>query len=259
MKRCALSLFAAIAAFASAVAAEPARTNGVLCLTFDDPNWERWVKAIPLFEKYGAHASFFPNGTLGARALECLKMLHDRGHTVGPHTKRHADAPPYFEKHGGEAYWLNEVKPQMDEFASVGIVPRSMAYPNNRRTDETDEFLAKKGFRHFRSGCPARPFDKDGTKRAGLKPLAEIDYAFVKRSDLGRLHRGVGIGEVYNTEIDDICAGIRRAAKRGEAVVFYSHDISPDAKGINMKTSWLERMLETAKSEGMDILGLDDL
>ena len=259
MKRILFALVAAVASWSSAFAAGQARTNGVMCLTFDDPNWERWVKVIPLFEKYGAHASFFPNGNLDARALECLKALHDKGHTVGPHTKSHADAPAYFEKHGAEAYWLEQVKPQMDAFASVGIVPTSMAYPNNCRTDETDDFLAKKGFRHFRCGNPARPFDKDHVKRASLKPLAEIDDAFTKRSELGRLCRGVGIGEAYNTDIDDICAGIRRAAERGEAIVFYSHNIVPDAKTINMKTAWLEKMLETAKAGGMDILGFDDL
>lgn len=264
MKRIVLSLFAAIAAAAYAFAAEPAggaRTNGVLCLTFDDRNWERWVAAMPLFEKYGAHASFFPHGHLDARALECLAALHGKGHTVGPHTLRHADAPAYFAERGAEAYWNEQVKPQMDAFAKVGIVPASMAYPNNLRTDETDEFLAKKGFRHFRAGNRVRPYDKEHAKLATLKPLAEADEAYMKREALRgtRLLRGVGIGEAYNTDIDDICAGIRRAAERGEAIVFYSHDITPDAATINMKTAWLEKMLATAKDAGMDILGFDDL
>lgn len=258
-----LLLFAGVLALVAGCASSvPARhPHGVLCLTFDDPNWERWVAALPLFERYGAHASFFPNGPLNARALACLKRLHDSGHTVGPHTLHHADAPQYFERHGGEAYWQKEVKPQMEAFASVGIVPTAMAYPNNRRTDETDAFLATKGFRHFRGGNRARPYDAKHEKRAELRPLAEIDDVYFPAAEIHSraLLRGTGIGEAYNTDIDDICAGIRRAAKNGEAIVFYSHNITADAGTINMKTAWLERMLATARDAGMDILGFDDL
>ena len=33
---------------------------GILCLTFDDSHWENWEKALPVFEKHGAKATFFP-------------------------------------------------------------------------------------------------------------------------------------------------------------------------------------------------------
>lgn len=253
----------ALALVAGCASSAPKRhPHGVLCLTFDDRNWDRWVAAMPLFEKYGAHASFFPNGSLDATALASLRRLADAGHTVGPHTQNHADAPQYFERHGGEAYWQKELKPQMDAFAKVGIHPRSMAYPNNRRTDETDAFLATKGFRRFRAGYPGvRPYDPKHLKTAGLRPLVEVDEVFLPVDRLADTAwmRGVGVGEAYNTDIDDICAGIRRAAKNGEAIVFFSHNIAADAGSINMKTAWLERMLATARDAGMDILGFDDL
>ena len=38
-----------------------------------------------------------------------------------------------------------------------------------------------------------------------------------------------------------------------------SHGISPNAKGISMKTEWLERILATAKECGVAILGFDEL
>ncbi len=258
-----LLLAGALALVAGCASSVPARhPHGVMCLTFDDRNWDRWVTAMPLFAKYGAHASFFPNGPLDASALACLKRLHDGGHTVGPHTLYHADAPEFFAKHGAEKYWELQLKPQMDAFAKAGIHPRSMAYPNNKRTDETDAFLKTKGFCRFRAGYPGvRPYDPKRLKTAGLRPLAEVDEVFLPAERLADTAwmRGVGIGESYNTDIDDICAGIRRAAKNGEAIVFFSHDISPDAKSINRKTAWLERMLATARAAGMDILGFDDL
>ena len=254
---------AAIAALAAfhGVGAESARTNGIVCLTFDDRNWERWAAAIPLFEKYGAHASFFPHGSLDRRALDCLKALHDKGHTVGLHTQGHRPVPECLANEGPEAFWESQIKPQLDALATVGIVPKSMAYPISSRSEETDAFLAKRGFRHLRGGNSARPWDGQHRKRDSLKPLSEIDSAFLPAGEARSrlLLCGTGIGEDYNTDIDDICAGIRRAAKNGEAVVFYSHDISPDAVRINMKTAWLERILETARDEGMAVLGLDEL
>ena len=66
-------------------------------------------------------------------------------------------------------------------------------------------------------------------------------------------------GEAYHTDINDILACIRRAAKRKEAFVLTSHGISPDAKFINMKTEWLEKILATARESGLRIVGFDEL
>ena len=71
--------------------------------------------------------------------------------------------------------------------------------------------------------------------------------------------RGVGIGESYNTEMDDILAALDRAAARNELIVFFSHNIAPNAKSINMKTEWLERILAHAHALGMRIVGFDEL
>ena len=238
------------------------RERGTLCLTFDDRNWSRWEAALPLFAQYGAHASFFPNGNLDEAALASLRKLADAGHTIGPHTLGHADAPPYFEKHGAEMYWERQVKPQMESLAKVGIHPKSMAYPNNRRTDETDAFLKTKGFRRFRAGCPGvRPYDPKGEKKKLLRPLAEVDEVFLPADQVASTSwmRGVGIGESYNTDINDILAALDRAASRNELIVFFSHNIAPNAKSINMKTEWLERILAHARTLGMRIAGFDEL
>ena len=66
-------------------------------------------------------------------------------------------------------------------------------------------------------------------------------------------------GEAYHTDIEDILKCIRRAAARKEAFVLTSHGISPGAKGISMKTEWLERILATAKECGVAALGFDEL
>lgn len=233
--------------------------NGVLLLTFDDPNYDRWVAAMPIFERYGAHASFFPNGGLDDHALARLKKLKDAGHTVGIHTVGHGDARAAWESGKGDDYIAREVKPQLDAYARIGHKVRAMAYPNNRHNAASDAGLAEKcGIRRFRAGHVVR-YDP---KRQYPKPdLVRTDEVFFPAAELSgkTVLEGIGIGESYRTDIDEIIACINRAADRDEVLVTYSHDIRPDAKTISMKTEWLERILEAAHARGMRIIGFDEI
>lgn len=238
------------------------RGRGTLCLTFDDRSFANWVAAMPLFAKYGARASFFANGKLDAGALAALKSLHDAGHTVGPHTLRHLNAPDVVAKEGFDSYWKREIAPQMAAFASVGIKPRAMAYPNNRRSDASDAGFVARGIVRLRAGVPgSRPYDPKGLKRVSLVPFPKLDAMYMSKENVrtNALMRAVGIGSAYATDIDDLCAGLRRAAGRGETVVFFSHDIAEKPSVISMRTEWLEKILATAAEEGMSVVGFDDL
>ena len=238
------------------------RGRGTLCLTFDDRSFANWVAAMPIFAKYGARASFFPNGTLDAVALAALKRLYDAGHTVGPHTLHHLNAPDVIAKEGFESYWEKEIAPQMAAFATVGIRPRAMAYPNNRRSDGSDAGFVSRGIVRLRAGVPgARPYDPKGLKRVSAVPFPKLDAMYMSKENVrtNALMRAVGIGSAYKTDIDDLCAGLRRAARRCETVVFFSHDISENPNVISMRTQWLEKILATADEEGMSVVGFDDL
>ena len=57
-------------------------------------------------------------------------------------------------------------------------------------------------------------------------------------------------------DLVDILASMRRAGERGELLSIVSHGIAPDAKRINMKTEWLERMLAAANDFGVIVRGL---
>ena len=105
------------------------------------------------------------------------------------------------------------------------------------------------------------PYDPKGVKQAGLVPIHTVDRAFIpaeKAKEQFRLDTVIA-GEAYHTDIEDILKCIRRAAARKEAFVLTSHGISPGAKGISMKTEWLERILATAKECGVAALGFDEL
>ena len=236
--------------------------RGTLCLTFDDRSFDNWVAAIPVFREYGARASFFASGELDGRALAALKRLYEAGHTVGPHTVNHLSAPDTVKRDGFDAYWEKEIAPQMQAFASVGIFPRAMAYPNNSRDAATDAGFVARGMERLRAGVRgARPYDPKGLKKAKIIPFPELDAMYFGKEHIrtNALMGAAGIGSAYRTDIDDLCAGLRRAAACGETVVFFSHDISENPNGIGMRLDWLKQILSTARTEGMDILGFDDL
>ena len=236
--------------------------TGLLVLSFDDRNFGDWMKALPIFEKYGAHVTFFVSGPIDGEAVRTMKRLSEAGHSVGLHGLRHANADEALAAKGADLYYTQEIEPQR-EACRVSYIPiTSYAYPNCRRTDDTDALFKRKGFAHIRGGHKGvAPYDPKGEKQAGLVPIHTVDRAFFPASESPMRHRldTVIAGEAYHTDIEDILACIRRVGERREVFVLTSHGISPGAKGINMKTEWLERILATARECGVRAVGFDEL
>ena len=227
-------------------------SHGVVCFTFDDRNFQGWISALPLFKKYNAHATFFFCGPVDSDVASTMRQLLKDGHTVGLHTLNHHDAPEYFQKYGSNEYIAKEIQPQLDACRTAGIIPKVFAYPNNLRNGETDHALSGL-FHHFRAGlCPTHPEDI---------PLQEFEPMFQPVSGLPEriVMGGAGIGEYYHTKVSELVAVLRRAADKNEVVVFFSHNIAPDAKSIHMPLTTLETCLKTASELKMRIVGFDEL
>lgn len=234
---------------------------GALLLAFDDRNFEDWVNAIPLFEKYNAKATFFVCGEIDKTAVPYLKKLYRAGFSIGLHGLTHRDAPPAFAECGGEAYYSEQIaKPARQVHVALMEAP-FFAYPNNARNDETDSYLCTR-FVRLRAGVPgSAPYDPEGVKQEGLKPLYKNDDLFFPVSEIAR-HRvisGAVIGEAYHTKIGDVLKCLERAAERREVIEFTSHGIHPDAKSIHMKTEWLEAILARAQELGLEVLSFSEL
>ncbi len=216
--------------------------HGILCLTFDDRNFDGWVSALPIFEKYHAHATFFVSGDMDEVAFATIKKLHDAGHSIGLHTLNHTDAPAYFEENGAGMYFETEIKKPLQTLAAHGIAVTSFAYPNNKRTEETDAFL-RKYFRRFRAGLKSMP--------EKYVPVAKV----AEKTVLG----GSGIGEYYDTKEETVLEEITFAAKENALVLYFSHNIEENATFINMPTKLLENCLAAAEALGVKALGFDEL
>lgn len=95
--------------------------RGVLLLNFDDRNFADWERAIPLFGKYGAHATFFFCGEFTPDAVRVAKLLAAHGHAVGHHGRTHSDVPPFVAEKGWKAYYDAEVGTVRRQCAVAGV------------------------------------------------------------------------------------------------------------------------------------------
>ena len=234
--------------------------HGVLSLSFDDANFGQWEAAFPIFAKYGARTTFF---VIGTNRIDFMKKALAEGHEIGMHGLNHRDAPKTGLERDENWFWKVDIAPQLAAFCEAGIPVRSYAYPNCRRTDRTDALFFSHGISRVRGlGAPfppsPNPHDPKGEKLDKWRPVATADGSFLPAADFikARLVPNVIMGENYHTDIEDIMRAIARAGERGEALFIVSHGISPGAKGISMKTEWLERMLSSANDLGVLVRGI---
>jgi len=219
--------------------------RGAVCFTFDDYHGKNWLKALPLFQKYDAHATFFVVGKITPEKAEVMKKLKSAGHTVGLHSLHHRDAIPFIHKHGEARYIKEEIAPQLEACRKYGLKIRSFAYPNNRRDEASDRMLSPY-FDHFRAG-------RGPAKKTLYYPLKELP----QKCYLG----GTGIGTYYKSDLAVLKKELDHAAATGSVVVYFSHNIAPGVQAgrIGMPTEWLEELLGHAKQLKLHIVGFDEL
>lgn len=240
---------------------QPFGERGILVLSFDDRNFAEWERAIPVFGKYGAHATFFVSGEFDPSAVRTAKRLLAAGHTVGLHGQHHADAPALIAEKGANGFLASEIDTVRRQCQVAYIPVRTYAYPNCRRDAASDALLIGR-FDRLRAGLgKIRPYDPTGERRKELKPLVTDDRVFFPVDELPtrRVLDALLVGEAYNTDIEDLVSCVRRAGERKEVFVLASHGISPSARHINMKLEWLERILEVAQESNVSVMGFDEI
>lgn len=236
-------------------------SKGILLLSFDDRYFAGWEAALPIFARTNAHATFFVSGTMDKETISAMRKLSDAGHSIGLHGLSHGNADQMIAESSPEKYFRSEILPQLETARNAGFRITSFAYPNCRRTPESDQLFFSHGFAYVRGGLKLTPFDPDRRLDDTWKPLADNPRTAFPASDLPqrRLLNTVLVGEAYNTHIDDYLNCLKRIAECNEVLVVASHDIAPDAHFIHMKTAWLEAMLATAAELGVAVLGYNEL
>ncbi len=255
MKKITLYLICTLAFFISGCAAmkngERKMEKGAILFTFDDCDVNGWTNSIELFKRYNAHATFFFSGRIEDEQIECMKKLQAAGHSIGLHSLTHKDAPEFIEKNGTDAYWKQEIEPQLSAVKQAGLSIKNFAFPNNLYNDASIALLQRE-FKRFRAGCGAKLTEPE---------TQEYANAFFPVSELAgkTVFGGFGVGEYYKTKQEDLLSAIDKAARENKVLVIFSHAIAPEAKGVNMPLEYLTAALEHADSLGMKILGFDDI
>ena len=224
--------------------------NGIVFFTFDDRNFKGWEQALPLFEKYDAYATFLIHGYIDRNIVKYIRLLRKNGHAVGLHSLRHKNAPEFIEKFGKEKYLEAEIHPQLEACKKAGLEMKFFAYPNNRRTPETDAVLGKY-FQRFRAGCK-KP---KNVSLLNYKPF----FRTIEELKKSPVMPGAGIGSYYKTTPDLLRKVLAKAAKENKVIVFFSHDIAPKANSISMDTAILELCLKEAKKLKMLVASFDQI
>jgi len=237
--------------------------RGVLCLTFDDSNYGSWRATLPVFDRYGAKATFYAMREIDARQADELRHLRSCGQTIGLHSVHHSNVPAETNQAALAAWADREIQPQVTRMSAEKLPVYTFAYPNNRHTPEMDEYLARRfGFTHFRAGAKVKYGFKGDVTAETVQRFDTVDMAFqpVEWCFWKPSMNGLGLGPVYCYSKENVFRALKRAAERNETVTFFSHSISPDKPDwIGAKTQWIDDMLAEAKRLGVAVLGFDDL
>lgn len=232
----------------------PAAKGGRLFLTFDDRNFDGWRKAMPLFRKYGAHATFFIHGDMDAAALATFRMLKDQGHSLGLHGLRHRRVVGALDKMGEEKYVAEELLPQIRKTKAAGLDIRNFGYPCSERDERTDALLLRH-FDRLRTG----EFWK--LTRAGK--IEDAKELFIPADKLPgqKLFWGASIGSCRPTVTGEVAKVVRRIAETGESALLYSHNIRTDGvhHDNDIQVPELEFILSLARELGVPVCGMDEI
>lgn len=231
------------------------RRHGVLCLTFDDRNFAGWERALPLFRRFHAHATFFVCGPLDGKAVSTMAALRAEGHSLGLHGQTHAPATKLMDKLGEEKYLAHEVLPQVEAANKASLDVRNWAYPMSARNGWTDSALGAH-FRRLRTGCVWRTEIKS-------HPLCSYDEVFLPMTGIPerKLIPGAAFPSAFPEWEDDVIGALKRVRDRNELVCLYAHCIRYDAKidPHDISIRQLESVLENAALLGVSIIGFDEL
>lgn len=229
--------------------------KGGIALTFDDRNFQDWLSALPLFEKYGVKATFFISGKIDAQALAAARQLQSHGHAIGAHGVHHLKAVDYSRNQSVEEYVRNEIAPQLKALQATGIAPTSFAYPSSQNNEDTDQAILAGGkLKHLRTG-------------AGIKPGSQIaanDQFFFSADKIANQGSLIGKGIDYAPAMEDrtfeqLDAALERAAANNEILILYAHGITISKRGHHVTPSALERLFQKARELDLPFYTFDQL
>jgi peptidoglycan/xylan/chitin deacetylase (PgdA/CDA1 family) len=209
----------------------PAGIRGAVSITFDDSRPSQVDVGVPLFDRYGARATFYVVPAAVQKKQEAWKKAVATGHEAAAHTIHH----PCTCNFGFAALKLEDMTPEMleDELTVaniqieelVGVKPVSFAYPCGQKYIGRGEQLRSYVplvAKHYLTGRGWRDEYFNAPDRCDLAQLAGVEFD--------------------RTDFDQVLPQIVQAAETGNWLVLAGHDIGPDVRNQMTKTPMLEAL-----------------
>lgn len=119
---------------------QPGGNGPGLALTFDDAHVAEWHALRDVLSAHDARVTFFVTrfANLSPTNVARLQDLRADGHAIEAHGANHLDAAAYTERHGLDAWVVDELRPSIDDLRAAGFAPSSFAYPFGTRTRSID-------------------------------------------------------------------------------------------------------------------------
>jgi peptidoglycan-N-acetylglucosamine deacetylase len=230
----------------------PAGVRGALSLTFDDSRPSQIEKGVPLFDRFGVHATFYVMPAVVTQRQDAWRRAVASGHEAGGHTLTHP-CTCNFGFSGPRATILEEMTlGQMEAEVTesnaqieqlVGVRPVSFAYPCGQKFVGRGERLQSYVpliARHYLTGRGWRDEYFNAPDRCDLVQLAGVEFD--------------------GLDFEQVRPQIATAAQSGNWLVLAGHDIGTDPRQQVTKVSTLEAICaygrEPANGIWIDTVGV---
>jgi peptidoglycan/xylan/chitin deacetylase (PgdA/CDA1 family) len=222
----------AVSPVANPAFAWPSGVRGALSLTFDDSRPSQVEQGVPLFDRFGVHATFYVMPAVVKQQHEAWRRAVATGHEAAGHTLSHpctcnfgfsSSRPQSLENMTLEMMEAEIIESNRQIEELVGVRPVSFAYPCGQkfvgRGKQLHSYVPLIA-RHYLTGRGWRDEYFNAPDRCDLAQLAGVEFD--------------------GLDFEHVRPQIDQAAKTGNWLVLAGHDIGAEDHAQTTKTSTLE-------------------